>query len=293
VTIGKRIVLIHRSPLEIKNIAFVSAVVLLGLFLVPSPATASQVMTYRTCLAMVDENPVTGYAGALKWHNEEGGTSASHCMSLALIGQGAYAQAAELLEEVALSLSVKAGAFQRVPQLQSQAGNAWLLANDGVRAYAMFDDALQQRGLDNVFRSELLIDRSRASALIGDYSQSLADVNSALGLVGVRVDLLVYRASAHRMLGNVDEAQIDIEHALKLRPNDADGLFERGNLKFALGDVEEAQADWHQVVTLNPHSSAGSAAKRNLEELDAAVKRASATPPTPAGQPPAPAEPAE
>jgi len=269
------------------------AALVLGLFAVSNPTMASQVMTYRTCLAMVDENPVTGYAGALKWRSEEGGTSASHCMSLALIGQGEYAQAAELLEDVSRALSVKAGAFKRVPQLQSQAGNAWLLANEGVRAYAMFDDALQQRGLDNVFRSELLVDRSRASALIGDYSQALADINSALGLIGLRVDLLVYRASAHRMLGNVDDAQIDIEHALKLRPNDADALFERGNLKFALGDVDEAQAEWSQVVVLDPHSSAGIAAQRNLEELDAAVKRASATPPIPEGPSPAPAEPAE
>lgn len=253
------------------------------MILAVSSTKASQVMTYRACLAQVDENPMTGYNAALRWRDNGGGPKAQHCMALALMGQGDYAHAAQMLEEAARAMEVRAGAAQQVPPLLSQAGNAWLLADDGSRAYELFDEALAQRGLSTSMRAELLVDRSRASAAVHDYALAIEDLNAAMALVGPRYDLLTYRSSAHRLTDKVVEAQEDIERALKLAPRNPNALYERGNLKFALGDIEEAQADWQMVIALDDHSGAAELAKRNLAELDAAVMRAATTPaePTP------------
>lgn len=249
----------------------------IGLGLVAHEAAASQVMTYRSCLAIVEDNPVAGFSSAFLWHQGGGGASAQHCMALALIGQGEYAQAAQLLEDAARAVGKQAGAASQMTQLLSQAGNAWLMDENGAQAYELFNEALQRRGMANGIRAELWVDRARANAALQDFSAALEDLNAAVSLVGLRSDILVFRASAYRMLENVDRAQEDIERALQLRPNNPEALHERGNLKFALGDVAEAHADWQKVVDVAPNSVTAQLAKRNLSEIDDALMRAEAT----------------
>ena len=270
-----------------------STAVLAAFFLVAVPdARASQVMTYRDCLAMVDDNPVSAYGAALQWQKDGGGASAKHCMALALTGQGEHAQAAQKLEEVAMDIAVQADAFRRVPQLLSQAANAWLLADNGPEAERVLGDALDRRGLRQGMRIDLLIDRSRAHAMQEDYDAALEDLNTAYGFTGPAADVLIYRASAHRLLGNVEQAQEDIEQALRLVPDDVDALYERAVLKAQLGDLQDAREDWARIIQLDPHSGAAAAAQQNLVNLEAAIAEASvepaATPPAPAFQSPDP-----
>jgi tetratricopeptide (TPR) repeat protein len=253
-----------------------------------TPSFGSQAMTYRSCMDQVAANPVSGYEAALRWRESDGGPAAMHCMALALSGQGEYAQAAQTLEDAARLMESRAGGGEQVPQLLGQAGNAWLLAGDGARAFDVFDEALGNRGLSMALRVELLVDRSRSHAIQHDYAQVIEDLNAAMNLVGSRSDMLAYRASAYRHLEQIEPAQEDIEQALKLGPDNPDALYERGNLKFALGDIEDAHADWNRVIALAPHSAAAESAKQNLAELDAAVKRASTTPPTPVDPTPEP-----
>jgi tetratricopeptide (TPR) repeat protein len=245
------------------------------------PSTGSEVMTYRQCLQLVEANPVSGYEAALRWRESDGGPAALHCMALALSGQGEYAQAAQALEDAARLVGSRASGGEQAPQLLAQAGNAWLLADDGARAFAMFDEALGSKGLSTALRVELLVDRSRSHAALNDYAMVIEDLNSAMNLTGTRSDMLAFRASAYRHLKQIERAQEDIERALKLWPDNPDALYERGNLKFALGDIPEAHADWNKVISLAPHSAAAVSATQNLADLDAAVRRASTTPQEP------------
>ena len=263
------------------------SLILAGGILFANPSTGSQVMTYRSCMHQVGANPVVGYEAALRWHESDGGPAAMHCMALALSGQGEYAQAAQTLEDAARLMESRAGGGKQVPELLGQAGNAWLLAGDGARAFDVFDEALQSRSLSTGIRVELLVDRSRSHAAQRDYAMVIGDLNNAMNLVGSRSDMLAYRASAYRHLGQIERAQEDIEQALKLWPDNPDALYERGNLKFALGDNEDAHGDWNRVIALAPQSAAAVSAARNLAELDAAVKRGGTTPQEPAGLSPA------
>ena len=132
------------------------ATALLGLWL-SSPALAAKPMAYQACLALVDENPVDAYSKALAWRQDEGGPAALHCMALALVGQGDYAHGARIFEEAARLMESRAGAAEQVPPLLSQAGNAWLLAENGEQAFRMFDEALNRRSLPGFMKMDLLM----------------------------------------------------------------------------------------------------------------------------------------
>ena len=263
-----------------------SAVITLGCWAY-NTADAAKPMTYQACLRLVDENPVDAYSRALAWRQEEGGPAALHCMALALVGQGDYAHGARIFEEAARLMESRAGAAEQVPPLLSQAGNAWLLAENGEQAFRLFDEALNRRSLPGFMKMDLLTDRARASASLGDYANAREDLTLILGMGGPRADILTYRASAYRQLKDMAAAQADIEHAIRLRPDYAEALFERGNLKYAMGDYTEAGEDWQAVVQLHPQSDVAMAARENLAALEAAFNEAAATPPDNPGQPPA------
>lgn len=239
-------------------------------------AGAQSVRSYRTCVSMVARNPAQAFEAAQEWRDYGGGPSSQHCLALALVAQGMYGRAAELLEEIAATQppldrdgepAWTLGAAQRA-DLLIQAGNAWLIAGKGDKAYSTFNDVLGEPSLSDAARGELLIDRSRALAQIKDYRAVIADLDRAAALLGERADILTYLASARRAEGALADAQDAIGRALQLAPNDPDALFERGILRYSADDFAGAKADWIRVGEIAPGTVAADAAAANIAALD-------------------------
>ena len=221
---------------------------------------------YEACMTLARDDPEEAFESALAWEVLGGMEAARHCAAVALIGLGHHREAASRLEALVDDLR-RSRPDLRVEVL-AQAGQAWLLAGETERAYAVQSAALQ---LDprNV---ELLVDRGVTLATAENYRAALDDLSAAANLAPDRPDILVYRASAQRYLGALPQALADVEWALALQPDNPDGLLERGNLRRLQGDAAGARADWLRVLDLAAATPAGDAARANLEALDFKVE---------------------
>lgn len=225
----------------------------------PRDATAEAV-TYERCMKLARKNPDEARSLAQSWHERGGAHPADHCAAVALIGLKQYKEAAIRLEALAQAITASAGLRAEV---LDQAGQAWGLAGDPVRAYAAAGAAvaLEPNDLD------LLIDRAQAAATVGYYDKAVADLDHVLKADPSRVDALIYRASANRALDRLDPALADAEKAIARAPNSAPALLERGNIRRLKGDKEGARRDWERVGQLAPGSQADMAAKANIEHI--------------------------
>jgi tetratricopeptide (TPR) repeat protein len=217
---------------------------------------------YQQCIALSKIDGQGAYNQALAWHSAGGGSSAEHCGALALVQLGRYVEAAPRLDLLAQQIGVKPSLRA---QLYDQAGNAWLLAEDGGRAEVSFSNALILTPRD----VDVLADRARARAMRKNWAGADADLSAALAADADRTDLLVLRASARHAAGKKDEARADIARALAIFPNYGDALVERGAMKYEDGDVKGAYADWQQVVKLSPKSRAAALAGEYLSQTGA------------------------
>lgn len=216
---------------------------------------------YDRCLRFVDRNARAAYEAASTWQTDGGGSPASHCAALALVGLKRYAEAATRLDT--LGRDASSGDLVIRAQILDQAGNAWLLAGKGDLAAASFTRALSY----SINDPDILADRAQARALNHDWAGAEADLTGALTVNPNRTDLLILRASARHAMGHAQEARADINRAVQLKPNDANALLERGNMKYQDGDVAGARADWQQVVSIAPTSEAASEAGDHLSTL--------------------------
>lgn len=214
---------------------------------------------YQQCVAMTRSDALAAYNQALAWHSAGGGTSAEHCGALALVQLARYGEAAPKLDALAQQPSL---APQLRAQMYDQAGNAWLLAGDGLKAEYSFSNALAFAARD----VDVLADRARARAMRKDWLGAEADLSAALAADADRADLLVLRASARHAAGKKAEARADIDGALAIFPNYGDALVERGAMRFEDGDAKGAAADWNQVIRLAPRSRAAALAGEYLNE---------------------------
>ncbi|HEX4296360.1 MAG TPA: hypothetical protein VHZ29_19660 [Rhizomicrobium sp.] len=214
---------------------------------------------YQQCVALTKTNAQGAYNQALAWHSAGGGSSAEHCGALALVQLGRYLEAAPKLDALAQQLG-SAPALRA--QLYDQAGNAWLLAEEGLRAETSFSNALALSGRD----VDILADRARARAMRKDWFGAETDLSTALAVDPDRSDLLVLRASARHAGGKKALARADIDTALGIFPNYGDALVERGAMKFEDGDAKGAYADWQQVIKLSPKSRAAALAGEYLSQ---------------------------
>jgi tetratricopeptide (TPR) repeat protein len=233
-----------------------------AMFAILAPATALSDVAdprYQQCVATTKTDPQAAYNQALAWHSAGGGTSAEHCGALALVQLGRYAEAAPRLDALAQQPSL---APKLRAQMYDQAGNAWLLAGEGLKAEYSFSNALAFAARD----IDILADRARARAMRKDWFGAEADLSAALQGDADRADLLVLRASARHAAGKKAEARADIDGALAIFPNYGDALVERGAMKFEDGDAKGAAADWNQVIKLSPRSRAAALAGEYLSE---------------------------
>ena len=217
-------------------------------------------------MALARKAPEKAYRSALGWRDRGGGDAARHCVAVALLGLGLYAEAAQRLEELADNAKAKGVGLRG--DLLGQAANAWLIAGKPDAAYAAQSAALDLNPND----AELLIDRSISLTSAGKYWEAIDDLNKALELESDRVDALVFRATAYRRLKSLDLADQDVSQALKIDPTQPDGLLERGLVRRGKGDRAGARRDWMKVLDVAPFSAAAEAARRNLERMDLKVE---------------------
>lgn len=216
---------------------------------------------YDRCLALAQEKPQRAYDAALVWRKEGGGAAAAHCLAVAMVGLGHYAEAGLTLDALAHNPAID-GAAHRAAIL-AQAGNAWLLAHNPGAAELSLSEALKLVPSD----ADVLADRARAKGMCKDWTGADADLTAALARVPGRPDLLVLRASARRAEGRTRDASADIESALRLRPDYDEALLERGAMKLDAGDKAGARADWQKVLAVAPRGEAATAARKNLGAL--------------------------
>ncbi|MFQ5785484.1 MAG: hypothetical protein ACE5H8_11770 [Alphaproteobacteria bacterium] len=242
------------------------AAVLLVLSAATLPAAAQQAANeeskYNACAAQARSDAEAAYDTALTWRDAGGGAPARHCMALALITMGRFAEAAEQLEALAQDMHETRPVLQG--QLLGQAGQAWLRARNAERAVAALGGALE---IDpkNI---ELLIDRALAFAARGAYWEAIDDLNAAADIEPGRAEIYAFRASAYRYVDAIELAAEDIDRSLRLKPGAPIALLERGNIRRLRGDDKGARADWLDVLDKAPGTPAAEAAQNNLERLD-------------------------
>jgi tetratricopeptide (TPR) repeat protein len=222
---------------------------------------ADDAAKYDRCMKLAQRDPAAAEKLAQVWHARGGAHPADHCAAVALFGLKHYKEAATRLEALAQSMTTAPPGLRA--EVLDQAGQAWGLAGDPVRAYAAAGTAVALQPND----PELLIDRAEAAASAGYLDKAVADLDQVLEAEPNRVDALIYRASANRALDRVDAALADAEKALAQAPNSVPALLERGNIRRLKGDPEGARRDWERVGQLAPGSQADMAAKANLERL--------------------------
>jgi tetratricopeptide (TPR) repeat protein len=230
------------------------------------PATprnaAAEAATYERCMKLAKRDAAAAQKLADAWHERGGAHPSDHCAAVALIGLRQYKEAATRLETLAQAMKTAPASLRA--EVLDQAGQAWLLAGDSVRAYAASGAAVALQPND----PDLLIDRAEAAASAGYLDRAVADLDHVLKAAPGRVDALIYRASANRALDRLDPALADVEKALTQAPNSAAALLERGNIRRLKGDVAGARRDWERAGQLAPGSQADLAATANIERLE-------------------------
>lgn len=285
------------------------------------PAAANN---YSECMKLVDMAPKRAYELAAQWRDYSGGIPAEHCMALSLFAQDQYEKAAVMLEDLARRAQQQAkarpaqgaaevkldkdGKPEPEPEvlppglavdLQAQAGNAWLMAENNEKAFRVLSEALGMSGIDDDQAAEILIDRARAQVEMGNLEGAVKDLDVALQRGGPRSTAYSFRAAAHRALGHFESARADIDKALMLDGENVDALLERANLNYAIGNGDAAVMDWIQVMKLapdTPSAKAAAASVNKVRAMQAEEAAQPAKPSTPAAhrvELPKPAAPAE
>jgi tetratricopeptide (TPR) repeat protein len=228
----------------------------------PNDAALSGRNRYERCLELTRRNAQNALIEAHAWEANSGGAAATHCAALALVALKRYPEAAKQLD---LLGHANLASIEERAAIFDQAGNAWLLAHRGGEATVSFSSALALSPHD----PDLLADRARAAAILGDWKAADADLSGALKIDGNRADLLVLRASARHALRRGGDARADLEAALRIVPNYPDALLERGTLKLENGDTSGARTDWQAVVANAPGGQAAATAQQRLNALQA------------------------
>jgi tetratricopeptide (TPR) repeat protein len=220
---------------------------------------------YERCLELTRRDAHEALNAGIAWQANGGDAAATHCTALALVALKRYPEAAAKLDQLGHE---NVGDAAERAALFDQAGNAWLLARRGGEATASFSSALALSPRD----PDLLVDRARAAALLGDWKAADMDLSAALKLDENRADLFVLRASARQALGRKVEARSDLDAALHIVPDYPEALVERGTMKLESGDTKGARADWQTVVSRAPGTAAASTAQERLN-VRAPVKK--------------------
>ena len=221
---------------------------------------------YDRCLSLVQRNASAAYSAAVAWQDGDGGAASAHCEAMALVSLHRYADAAQKLDMLGRDRNVETG--QERATLFDQAGNAWVLAGQTMKADDSFTNALALAPGD----PDILSDRARARGARKDWAGAEKDLTAVLKTDPNRADLLVLRASARHALGRKPEARADIDQALNIYRDYPDALLMRGEMKAEAGDGAGAVADWQRAAAEEPNSAAAKAARAHIADAQAQAK---------------------
>jgi len=234
---------------------------------------------YSTCMDLAVRAPDKAINQALVWQGEQGGIPARHCEALGLFYLKEYMESAARLEHIAEDMRVgkdmpvrmgkrMVATASMLADMYGQAANAWLMADEIVRAESAIDAALSLTVNGSIQESELLVDRARIAAADEDFDAALKDLEKAQLLDPGRKDILVLIAASARGTGSFLKASQALDEYQRLFPNRTDGHLERGNLYDAQGMTSAARISWLKVLSYGEVGSDADAARANLERID-------------------------
>ncbi len=232
---------------------------------VPDPDLLHPDRTYSFCLDLARVKPDQAIELAGKWIALGGAEPAKHCQALAMIGLKAFGEAARRLEE--LADQSKSAANVRAGML-AQAGQAWLLEGELLRAYNAQTAGLQLAVAGSRAQADLYVDRAGTLAEGAQYKEAITDLDAAIAIAPKNADAFAFRASAHRHLKDLDAALSDAEKAVALDGKNANALVERGTLYQLKGRAIDARKDWIAAIEMDPSSDAATAARDAIEGYD-------------------------
>jgi tetratricopeptide (TPR) repeat protein len=193
----------------------------------PQAAAPKDQTRLDACTAQVDTDAGAAYETAMAWAREEHAREARWCAAQALVKLGRIEEAARRFDGLGAD---QGWAKDNRLDSYSQAGNAWLLANDGAKARTSFDHAVRMS--EN--HPDALIDRARAFAMLKDWPRAEEDLNTALDARANDALALMLRATVRMNRGAFDLAIKDAEDATRVDPRNVDALL-------VLGQTREAQ----------------------------------------------------
>ncbi len=234
---------------------------------------------YGKCLDMAERAPDRAINMALVWQGEAGGVPARHCEAIGLFHLGEYSEAAIRFEKIAEDMRIGKDMPVRqekrivanktlLAEMYGQAANAWLLADELVRAEAAVNTAMSLAEQNTQQMVDLMLDKAQIAAADGYFHVSLELVEKVMIMDKGRKDILLYAASSARGSEDYIKAQFYLDQFQDIFPDNITGYLERGNLEDALGHPGLARKSWIKVIELAPESVDAEAARANMERLD-------------------------
>lgn len=211
-----------------------TAALLLPFALFQASAAPAVDQRYAQCLALIDSDAPRAYEEGMAWAAEANALNAYRCAALALIAQNRIDEGARRLESLATSINPVETGMRA--ELFSQAGNAWLLAEEPSQARSAFTRAISTVSASDPGMPDLLIDRGRAYAMEGDYRHAEEDLSAALDRRPNDALALRLRASARMHQSSFQLAEADALAALQRATTEQD----RVDAALVLGHVRES-----------------------------------------------------
>ena len=214
---------------------------------------------YAACLDLARKDPSEALERAKRWWDSGGNYGPRHCISVALVTQENYLQAAKILEDLAKDAKPEIAELRA--DIYNQAGQAYYLAGLYEQAIPLYTQALLSKPRDVDF----LIDRAVARDELGQHFEAIDDLNLALDIEPGRAEAWLYRANAYRHLNSLDLALDDADRAVALSSRSPEALLERATIKSLRKDEAGARADLQSIVKLAPSSIQGQEAAKRLK----------------------------
>lgn len=183
---------------------------------------------HAACIAKIDTDPESAYEDALAWMNIGAPRQARHCVAMALIGLGQYAEGAIRLEE--LANADDGGSLDARRVYLTQAGNAWLLAYAPEAALVALNNALKLAPRNADLRKDI----GRAHLLMKSWDLAGKAFDEAIELAPEDAEALTLRGRALLEMGRLQDAWQDAEASLASDPTSVDAVVLRGDIREAM-----------------------------------------------------------
>jgi tetratricopeptide (TPR) repeat protein len=195
---------------------------------------AEEAARLDACLARIETDPDNAYEDGLAWSYQGNRPGARQCTALALIALGHPEEGAARLQS--LANATDGGTMEQRAAYLSQAGNAWIQAEDPEAALVAFDGAIKIAP----DAPELLMDRATAHLLLEHYDEAIEDLDAALRYTPGLGEAHQLRGQAWLEKGDPDKAMLDVKAAMDADPENVATLVLRGRVREALRIQEAA-----------------------------------------------------